>query len=601
MWWISLALAQCVDVEQGRGCRQDLAGWRVLDLHGTDHAIGQAYGELLKEELVGYWIPMVEEMHFARMPGVFRKLLARHRKHFPDYFDARASERARGLEAALSVEAGTVERYAWLADLASIGPALQLALGRTVQVDPVTGSVGNRCTSVVASDGEHTLLARNLDFWGMGEWQPRATLTFVEPLDGEGEPNGYRYSQVGTVGEVFAGSSGLNERGLAVTSHLHVTRDAALVFGRPRMKTPALLWEGLTGSHPRGGTAIYVLFERLLRDAADVDEAIAILEEVQPVGAWSFVLADPSGDRAVVGRSYSDIHVARGHSVNTNFYLDEAMHARELHPARGPLEGARMRYARAEELLGDGELTVPQAADLLRDRWDAAVERDRPLSANSVLSADTSQSVVLELSPDGAHILWLADPHADGFTPAALAGFTAFPFADGFAPGRSRGAQLPAPPVAHAEPMAAYLKAMHQRTDLHDPAAAAGTLREIDTDDAGIRLMSAWATAATGDLQAAGAELKRVDRAHLSEHHGVLAGWLEGEIAARTGRPEEAVRIWTEVRDGLDGDDPPACGDLDEMLRLVLQDRLDGGWKKTELPFPDLKFQDVIELRLGRQ
>lgn len=601
MWWMSLALAQCIEVDDGRGCREDVAGWRVLDLHGTDRAIGEAYGALLKEELVGYWVPMVEDMHFARMPSAFRKLLARHRKHFPDYFDTRASERAEGLESALSLQAGTVERYAWLADLASIGPALQLALGRTVQVDPVTGSVGNRCTSVVARDGDHTLLARNLDFWGMGEWQPRATLTFVEPLDASGRPDGHRYAQVGTVGEVFAGSSGVNEHGLAVTSHLHVTRDAALVFGRPRMKTPALLWEGLTGRHPRGGSAIYVLFETLLRDAANVEEAISILETVQPVGAWSFVLADPSGDRAVVGRSYTDIHVARGHSVNTNFYLDDAMHARELHPARGPLEGARLRYSRAEELLGDGDLTVAQATDLLRDRWDAAVERNRPLSANSVLSPDTSQSVVLELSPDGEHILWLADPHADGFTPAALGGFTAFPFADGFAPGRTRGAHLSAPPVADAEPMAAYLSAMHQWIDLHDSKAAATTLRALDTDDAGIRLMAAWATASTGGHQQASAELERVDRASLSEHHTVLAGWLEGELAARAGRMEDAVRIWTEVRDGLDGHDAPACRDLDEMLRVVLQDRLDGGWKKTELPFPDLKFQDVIELRLGRR
>ncbi|MCB9679558.1 MAG: hypothetical protein H6737_30915 [Alphaproteobacteria bacterium] len=600
MWWMSLALARCVELDGGHGCRQDLAGWRVLDLHGTDAAIGGAYGELLRDELLGDWVPMIEEMHFGRMPVVFRKLLARHRGHFPDYFDSRARERAAGLEAALALEGGTIERYAWLADLASIGPALQLALGRTVQVDPVTGSVGNRCTSVVARDGDHTLLARNLDFWGMGYWQPHATLTFVEPLDAEGEADGYRYAQVGTVGEVFAGSSGLNERGLAVTSHLHITRDAALVFGRPRMKSSALLWEGLTGSHPRGGTAIYVLFERLLRDAATVDEAIAILEATQPVGAWSFVLADPSGDRAVVGRSYSDIHVARGHSVNTNFYLDDAMHARELHPARGPLEGARLRYARAEELRGDGELTVAQAAELLRDRWDAAVGESRTLSANSVLSADTSQSVVLELSPDGAHVLWLADPHADGFTPAALAGFTAFPFADGFAPGRSRGAQIPAPPVADAEPMAVYLQALHQHTDLHEPGRAAATLRGMDAEDPGLRLMSAWASASTGDLHAAHAELERVDRACLSEHHRVLAGWLEGEIAARTGRVEEAVRIWSETRDGLDGVDPPSCRDLDEMLRVVLQDRLDGGWKKVDLPFPDLKFQDVIELRLGR-
>lgn len=600
MWWVSVALATCVEGIGGHGCRQDLAGWRVLDLHGTDDAIGRSYGALLEEELRSAWIPMVEEMHFERMPPVFRKLLARHRKHFPDYFDAAARARAAGLERALDLEAGTIERYAWLADLASIGPALQLALGRTVQVDPVTGSVGNRCTSVVARDEDRTLLARNLDFWGMGYWQPHATLTFVEPLDASGAADGFRYAQVGTVGELFAGSSGLNERGLAVTSHLHVTRDVALVFGRPRMKAPTLVWEGLTGAHPRHGTAIYVLFERLLRRAGSVQEAIDILQEVRPVGAWSFVLADSTGDRAVVGRSADAVHVARGHSVNTNFYLDDVMHARELHPARGPLEGARLRYARAEELLGDGQLTVPQAAELLRDRWDLAVGAVRPLSPNAVLSPDTSQSVVLELSPEGEHVLWLADPHADGFTPAGLAGYTAFPFAAGFAPDRTLGAHLDAPPVADADVMATYLRAMHERIDLHDPPAAASTLRGLETEDAGIRLMSAWASAATGDLPAAAAELERVDRARLSEHHGVLAGWLEGELAARSGQVDEAERVWTATAQGLDGHDAPACRDLDEMLRVVLQDRLAGGWKRTELPFPDLKFQDVVELRLGR-
>lgn len=597
---IAFAAETCVEVPGGHGCREDLRGWRILDLHGTDEAIGRGYGELLHDELTSDWVPMVEEMHFGRLPGVFRKLLARHQKHFPDYFDDRARSRARGLEEAISVASGTIERYAWLADLASIGPSLQLALGRTVQVDPVTGSVGDRCTSVVATNGDQTLLARNLDFWGMGYWQPHATLLFVEPLTAKGAANGYRYAQVGTVGELFAGSSAINEKGLAVTSHLHVTQDSALVFGRRRMKTTRLLWEGLTGRHPRDGTAVYVLFESLLRDAATVEEAIAILKAKSPVGAWSFVLADPSGDRAVVGRSYSDIHVARGQSVNTNYYLDPTMHELELHPARGPLEGTRRRYSRAETLLGDGNLTPAEAADLLRDRFDTAVGVERPVSANTILSPDTSQSVVMVSDPGGNHVLWVADPHADGLTPAPLATFAAFEFLEGFAPRRKVRHEIPwtdDPAMAVvAEP---YITAMHQATDLRDPKSAAKTLRGIVTDDPGIRLVSAWATAATGDLDRAAAELARVEVSRASVHHQALAGWLEGELAARAGSESEAIKAWRDAGELLTKHVHPDCPLMDAPLRAVLDDRIAGGWKKTELEFPDLKFQDVIALRLG--
>jgi len=598
---LALGAETCVEVTQGRGCRQDLRGWRVLDLHGTDEAIGAAYGELLKEELINDWVPMVEQMHYGRLPAVFRKLLARHQKHFPAYFDARAQARARGLEQSIGLDPGTVERYAWLADLASIGPSLQLALGRTVQVDPVTGGVGDRCTSVVGTDGDRTLLARNLDFWGMGYWQPHATLLFVEPLTADGDADGYRYAQVGTVGEVFAGSSGINERGLAVTSHLHVTRDSALVFGRPRMKTRQLLWEGLTGAHPHDGTAVYVLFETLLRDAGTVEEGIAILTQTAPVGAWSFVLMDASGARAVVGRSYSDVHVALGQSVNTNFYLDPTMHSRELHPARGPLEGTRLRYARAEALLGDGALTVQDAATLLRDRLDLAVGYSRPVSANTVVSPDTSQSVVLVSDPSGDHVLWLADPHADGFTPAPLAPFAAFGFREGFAPGRRVRGELP---YTDDHQMAVvtreYLLAMHQAIDLREPKAAAATLRKIESDDAGIRLVSAWATAATGALALAAEELARVDLARASTHHRALAAWLAGELAARDGRQAEAQVHWRDARAVLTHKPLSDWPVMDAPLLAVLDDRLAGGWKDLDLEFPDLKFQDVIALRLGR-
>ena len=601
-WMLALAALagpQCVEIEGGRGCMESLRGWRVLDLHGTDEAIGAAYGALLREELLGEWVPMNERMHYEAMPAVFRMLFRRHQRHFPDYFDDRARDRARGLEGALGLKTGTVHRYAWLADLASIGPSLQLALAGTVQVDPVTGSVGDRCTSVVGRDGEATVHARNLDFWGMGYWQRLATLSFVEPLTEDGQPDGLRYAQVGTVGEVFAGSSGVNEAGLAVTSHLHVTRDSALAFGRLRMKPLALLWEGLTGRHPRGGTSIYVLFERLLRDATDVEAAIAILRQRRPVGAWSFVLSDPSGDRAVVGTNPRDLHVSRSASVNTNFYLDEAMHRRELHPARGPLEGTRQRYARAEALLGDGTLTPERATALLRDRFDAAAGAERAVSANTVLSPDTSQSVVFVTRPSGDHTLWLADPHADGYTPAPLAPFAAWSFRDGFAPGRHVEEVLAYEEGPLDALTAAYVDAMRLVLDANDRVRAAAALRALGTDDPGIRLMAAWSSAAVGETTQAREQLDQVDRARASAHHQALAGWLDGELLARAGDTARAERAWREALLIL-ADDDGRCELMDEPLRAVLEDRLAGGWQQTELPFPDLKFQDVLELRLGR-
>ncbi len=505
---------------------------------------------------------------------------------------------AAGLEQAIGAEPGSFRQLSWLTDLASIGPGLQLAMAGTVQLDGVTGQVADRCTTVVGRDGDATVHARNLDFWGMGFWQPHATLVFVEPLGPDGAPDGLRYAHVGTVGELFAGSSGVNEAGLSVTSHLHATRDVALVSGRMRMGTASLLWEGVTGRHDRGGESIHVLFESLLRDASSVDEAIEVLRHHRPVGAWSFVVSDPSGDRAVIGTDARDFHVARGASVNTNFYLDPAMHARELNPARGPVEGARLRYARAEALLAAAgpALTPEAAAQLLRDRFDAAVGRDRATSANTVASPDTSQSVILVTAPGRAPVLWLADPNLDDpFRPAPFATFAAFHFDEGFAPGRTTHGELPFvddPDLAHVG--AAYRNAMRLVMDVRDQPGAAAALRAIDTDDAGIHLMAAWASAAVGETSVARATLDTIPLDGLSYHHRALAAWLDGELLRATGDEAGARGAWEHGLAGLDDPGPNAA--LDGLLRAVLAHRVAGG-SSGALPFPDLKFQDVLELR----
>ena len=169
----------------GWGCFETVRGWRILDLHGTDDRVGELYATLLREELLRDWVPMNEEMHYDALPAAFRHVFLRQQRRYPDYFDDRAEARSAAVDRTLGLEAGTMRKYAWLADLGSIGPALQLALAGTVQLDMASGRVSDRCTTVVGHDGDATVHARNLDYWGMRYWQPHATALFVELLDAE--------------------------------------------------------------------------------------------------------------------------------------------------------------------------------------------------------------------------------------------------------------------------------------------------------------------------------------------------------------------------------------------------------------------------------
>lgn len=130
--------------------------------------------------------------------------------------------------------------------------------------------------------------------------------------------------------------------------------------------------------------------------------------------------------------------------------------------------------------------------------------------------------------------------------------------------------------------------------DVRDRPGAATALRAIDTDDAGIHLMAAWASAAVGETSVARATLDTIPLDGLSYHHRALAAWLDGELLRATGDEAGARGAWEHGLAGLDDPGPNAA--LDGLLRAVLAHRVAGG-SSGALPFPDLKFQDVLELR----
>lgn len=586
----------------GWGCRREFAGHVVLDLHGDDAAIGRTYGELLATELTDAYLPMMRQM-IGDVPAPFWSALMAHDAHLPGFFSPEMGERAAALEAKLGLPAGEVRRYAWLSELGSIGPAVQVATSGIVQIDGVTGKPIGGCTSFIGQGPGGTLHARNVDFWGMGFWQKYATIVFVEPLTPRGEPDGYRYAQVSDVGEVFAGTTGINEPGLVVTTHLHLARDVTLVDGRLHRSALGLLLHARFGPKDQPQVSVLRVVETLLRRAASVRDAVWLLAGLRTAGAWSFVLSDRSGDSAVVGMNSRHVAVTGGATLQTNFYPDAGMRSRELIPARGPVEGAQLRYARARALIDAEPLTVPRAIAILRDRLDLATGYDRFASPNSVLSPDATQSIVFETPKVGPSTLWIATPHPDGLTPSALADLVAVPFDAGFDASRCPDGcvrqSLPYTPGPMDAAVTTYAAAIHQLVDEHDPAAALLLLRSIPGDDPGVHLVAAWLAASLGDFTAANAELAltRASTRPLSHHHQALAAFLEGTLAREAGDEPAATRAFTAALALVEGPDP-LPGGLDRLLLPAIRARLaHPNARRPLLPAPDLKFQDVFGLR----
>lgn len=597
---VAPAFAECIgdagNSAAGWGCRREVAGHHLLDLHGTDARIGEIYGRLLQPELDDAYVPMMEDM-YGVLPGAFRSAWRRYRGRFPDLLDADMEARAAGLERALSLSPGTVARYAWFSELSSVGPSLRVALAPATMPRLPEGG----CTTLVGRDGARTVQARNVDYWGMGFWQKHATIVAVDPRDASGGSDGLRYLQVADVGEVFAGLTGVNERGLVVTTHVRVTRDVAPLEGRVALR-PLGLWWRMQVSRRRPEVSVYRIVETVLRRAANVEEALDLAAPLRAVGAWTFIVSDPTGDRAVIDVDARNVKAQRGVSVTTNLALDAGMAAREFRPSRGPVEGALLRRARAQALLdeGGGQLTVERAVSILRDRFDLATGSIRPASANTIASTDTTQSVVFVTDPAAPPMLWVAEPHADGYFPAPFAPFHGLGFEAAFdaarCPDGCVAGTIPyvGDPALDA-PLAHYVRAMADMLDHADVPGALAELRAAAASDPASGLMAAWLAASEGELAAASRELDGVlgRRAQLSPYHRILAALLQGEIAREDGREGDARAAWRDALAEARAEDTP----LNAPIVAILASRLaPGRHRATDLPAPDLKFQDVMGL-----
>ncbi len=248
-------------------------------------------------------------------------------------------------------------------------------------------------------------------------------------------------------------------------------------------------------------------------------------------------------------------------------------------------------------------MTVEEAVAILRDRFDLATGTVRPVSANTIASTDTTQSVVFVTDPSTPPVLWVAEPHADGYFPAPFAPFHAIGFDAAFAaegcPDGCVGGTIPyVSDVSLDDPAGLYVGAMARLIDRNDVGGALAGLREL-TDPASA-LMAAWLAASEGDLVGANADLERAlgREDALSMHHRLLTGLLKGEIARSQGRESDAREAWAATV-ALARTDDPADAPLNGPLLATLRSRMaTGSHHASVLPAPDLKFQDVLGLAI---
>jgi hypothetical protein len=560
---------------------------------------------------------MMEGM-YGELDPAFERLWSRYRTRFPALFDEGMRARAAGLEGALSLPPDSIARYAWFSELGTVGPALMLATAGTVQFDAVRSRSIGGCTSFVARDGDTTVHARNVDYWGMGFWQTHATLIAVDPRHADGSPDGLRYLQVSDLGELWAGTTGVNDAGLVVTTHLHVSRDVAALDGRLTL-SPLQLFATFTFTKQRTEWSVYRVVETLLRRSHGVADATRLFDTVRPVGSWSFIVSDPSGARAVIDATPREVRVHRDEPVATNTYFDPQMAARELVPSRGPTEGSRLRLQRARALAAEHpeDMTVPRAVSILRDRYDLATNSVRAVSPNTVLSPDATQSVVIRARPNASPELWVAHPHNGELVrhsahfPSALATFLRLDWQPLF--DASRPIRFSMDDLVRYDPhpldteTAVYLHAMALQRDQHNPRDAAEVLSSIVTNDPAVPLMAAWLWASLGQYDRASLQVDRARPAPELARHGsgehidlapnqeLLRRLLEADLARIAGDAPAAREGYTAAR-SLAVAEAAEGMELNAPMIALLNARLAHPRRTIRFPAPDLKFQDVLAL-----
>jgi hypothetical protein len=246
------------------------------------------------------------------------------------------------------------------------------------------------CTSFVATgkatkDG-HTYLARNFDFEAGSVYDDGKVVFLVE------EKGKIPYASVAWPG--FVGTvSGMNAKGVAVVIHGGRARDTS-EDGEPVVHTT----------------------RALLAEASTVDEAIALVRSRKAMVSHILLVADASGDAAVIERAPGAepfVRRAEGPKLPLTNHFEGPFADDPKNQSILAHTSTRSRRARLDELLARPDpLDPPSIVDILRDK-KAPGGVERSLGDRSTIDAViATHGVVMDTT---AKVLWVSEgPHLMG-------------------------------------------------------------------------------------------------------------------------------------------------------------------------------------------
>lgn len=227
------------------------------------------------------------------------------------------------------------------------------------------------CTGFVATNDftqtGHTIHGRNFDTGFIGVFEKYPVVLRHTPA------NGISYMGMSSVGLHYSGGiSGMNESGMSISTHELRTANYRTLYP---LRLDLKPFNGKLFKRKAARTAPY-LANKILIEARNIDEAVALVKQTGNFGAWSFLISDAkTGEAASIEISGDVVRVAKrskGSMAQTNHFIaaDTKIDNFE-HSINKSLE-SRARLALVEESLrhSKGKIDINWGVELLSGHQD---------------------------------------------------------------------------------------------------------------------------------------------------------------------------------------------------------------------------------------
>lgn len=254
-----------------------------LNLRGSFEAMAAQMGERLAQPIqrgaIPFYADYIDTMlrRSPRLNGARglagwaagRLATSRLKKNLPDelFRGLAAMARGAGLELDTVLRAKLMpETFLWLLGQLQRLPGSALTTG--LEGAPILSST----STILRPPAANTLLhGRNLDFFGIGHWDAETTVAFYHPDDGMG------YVSVASAGVLGGGITAMNAAGLTLSVHQHFHARLDL-----------------------GGIPVGYAGDMAMRNAHNIEQAVAVLRDFPPVASWTYLLCEGDTGRAAI-------------------------------------------------------------------------------------------------------------------------------------------------------------------------------------------------------------------------------------------------------------------------------------------------------------